>query len=477
MIPKKWHSHIKTVKKSLLRPQLILPAILGSILLVMVAALITISLFEKKYEGTMYPNVTVNGQDVAGKTEEEVIELFAEENRNYEQVMVEVQYKEQPIATFSGKELEMKTNIKDIAKQAYLIGRSDHKPTKIKQQAELLLGLHTYELTSGLQYIEKPINEFVQVAKDTYYKEPKDAKFLFENGKVSSFTEHENGLEVDAEQFEKDISRVFEEIKKSPENKVIVLKDRVLQPEITLSQTNDLGIEELIGVGVSDYSGSSEDRIYNLKLAAATFNGVIIPPNEEFSFNKIIGDISSSTGYRPSYIIKNGQTVLGDGGGVCQVSTTAFRAALNTGLPIVERHAHAYRVSYYENDAEPGLDATIYTPSVDFRFKNDTPSNILIQTEIIDEENILRFKLYGKKDNRVVELTNPEVWDVAPPPEPRNQDDPNLPKGTVKQVDYAAWGAKSRFTYKVMKDGKVLHEEEFYSSYRPWQAVFLVGQG
>lgn len=433
--------------------------------------------FNAQYKNTIYPNVTVNGTDVTGKTEEEVIQLFAEENRSYEQVMMEVLYKDQPVATFSGQELEMKTNIKDIAKQAYLIGRSDHTPTRIKQQAELLLGIHTYNLNSEMQYNRKPVEEFLKLAMDTYYKAPKDAKFQFEDGKVSSFTEHENGLQIDAKQFEKDISAAFDEVKKKPQNKSIVLKDMVLKPEITLSQTNDLGIEELIGVGQSDYSGSSEDRIYNLKLAASKFNGVIIPPKEEFSFNKIIGDISSSTGYRPSYIIKNGQTVLGDGGGVCQVSTTAFRAALNTGLPIVERHAHAYRVSYYENDADPGLDATIYTPSVDLRFTNDTPSNILVQTEIIEEENILRVKFYGKKDNRVVELTNPEVWDVAPPPEPRNQDDPNLPKGTVKQVDYAAWGAKSRYTYKVMKDGKVTYEKEFFSSYRPWQAVFLVGQG
>jgi vancomycin resistance protein YoaR len=81
-----------------------------------------------------------------------------------------------------------------------------------------------------------------------------------------------------------------------------------------------------------------------------------------------------------------GKTVLGDGGGICQVSTTLFRAALNSGLPISEYHAHAYRVGYYENDAKPGLDATVFGPTVDFKFINNTPASILIQT-IVDKEN------------------------------------------------------------------------------------------
>jgi vancomycin resistance protein YoaR len=476
MIPKVIKTHIYKVRKHLNTPVIIGLSLI--LVLLITSAVVGVALYrqDEQYRNVIYPNVSINGVDVSGKTKEQVIELFQKDTSEYNKVTFNILYKETQIATISGEELNMKTNIHDIATQAYSIARTEHGPTRLKQKLELLFNTGSYAFETTVQYNTKPFDEFIRITADTYYKKPKNAKFVFENNRLSSFEADEPGLEINKKQFQSDLERALKEIENKPTNKTIIVKDQVLKPEITLAETNQLGIEELIGEGVSDYSGSSPDRIYNLTLAASKFNGVIIPPNEEFSFNTIIGDISSNSGYRPSYIIKNGQTVLGDGGGVCQVSTTAFRAALNTGLPITERHAHAYRVSYYENDAKPGFDATIYTPSVDLRFKNDTPSNILIQTQIDEENNKLYFRLYGKKDNRVVELSDATVWDVVPPPEPRYQDDPTLPEGQTKQVDYAAWGAKSKFTYKVTKDNKVLHEEEFYSSYRPWQAVFLVGK-
>jgi vancomycin resistance protein YoaR len=202
---------------------------------------------------------------------------------------------------------------------------------------------------------------------------------------------------------------------------------------------------------------------------------MLIPKNEIFSFNKAIGDISSATGYKQAYIIKNGRTVLGDGGGVCQVSTTLFRTALNAGLPIKERIAHAYRVHYYENDGKPGFDATVFDPSADLKFENNTPAHILIQSYVDQENNWLIFIFYGKNDSRKIEISQATVWDVLPPPEPLYQDDPTLKKGAIKQVDWASWGAKAKFHYKVEKEGKVIIDQDFFSSYRPWQAVYLVG--
>jgi vancomycin resistance protein YoaR len=148
---------------------------------------------------------------------------------------------------------------------------------------------------------------------------------------------------------------------------------------------------------------------------------------------------------------------------------------LNAGLPIVERHAHAYRVGYYEQDQPPGLDATIYVPSVDLKFKNDTGNYILIQS-FFDEANLaLTFVLYGKKDGREVELTRPVLTSSTPAPPDSYQDDPTLPVGTVKQVDFSAPGGRSVFTRKVTKNGKVIIDESFVSNYKPWQAVYLRG--
>lgn len=246
-------------------------------------------------------------------------------------------------------------------------------------------------------------------------------------------------------------------------------------PIITTNGVNSLGIKELIGHGESNFTGSISNRIFNLKKAAQNMNGILISPGETFSFNKYVGDISAEGGYKQAYVIKEGKTILGDGGGVCQVSTTLFRAALNTGLPIVERTAHAYRVHYYENDSQPGLDATIFTPTVDFKFQNDTPAYILIQTSVDETNKKLTFDLYGTGDGRQVSLSKPKVWDVTPPPPDLYTDDPTLPRGTVKQVDFKAWGAKVSFDYKVTRGSDVLQSRTFYSNFRPWQAVFLRG--
>lgn len=244
-------------------------------------------------------------------------------------------------------------------------------------------------------------------------------------------------------------------------------------PKILTSDVNSLGIKELIGRGISNFAGSIPNRIYNINLAASRINGVLIAPGEEFSFNDKVGDISAQSGYKPAYVIKEGRTVLDDGGGVCQVSTTTFRAVLNSGLPVTQRTAHAYRVAYYEQGFPPGLDATVWAPSVDFRFKNDTPSHILIQA--YTSGTTLYVDLYGTSDGRNVTLSKPVVTDRVPAPEPLYQDDPTLPKGTTKQVDWAAQGAKVKFTRSVYRNGEEIIKETWNSNYRPWQAVYLVG--
>ena len=191
-----------------------------------------------------------------------------------------------------------------------------------------------------------------------------------------------------------------------------------VKPVLTTDKANTFGIKELIGSGTSLFKDSMDSRVYNINLASQRLNGILVAPNETFSFDKALGDISAFTGYKQAYVIANGRTVLGDGGGVCQVSTTFFRALLNAGLPIVERHAHAYRVGYYEEDSPPGLDATIYSPTVDLKFRNDTGNYILIQSVINLSQDRLTFFLYGKKDGRTVVMTNPVITSQTPPPPP-----------------------------------------------------------
>lgn len=423
----------------------------------------------------MYPNVLIDNVDVGGRTKTEVNKIYDKKNQELKNLTVTVLYNNEKIATFSAEKLNIHSNGPEITERAYLIGRSSNTPSRFYQKITALFNLVHYPFQTKITYDYGSIDDFVSIIEDQYDKPAKNALFTFENGKVTAFRPDEKGIKINIEKFKKELIIAVDSLNKKIENKTIILADSPIEPEITLKNINNLGIEELIGEGISNYSHSIPERIHNLILASSKINGIIIPKEQTFSFNDALGDISSLTGYKPAYIIKDGKTVLGDGGGVCQVSTTLFRAAINSGLPIIERTAHAYRVIYYENDSKPGFDATVFSPSVDLKIKNDTSAAILILTEADKENNILKLKLYGKKDGRKVEIQDPVVYDQQPPPPPLNQDDPTQKKGVVKQIDFPAWGASVYFNYKVTKDNQTLFEKKFYSFYKPWQAIYLVG--
>jgi vancomycin resistance protein YoaR len=309
-------------------------------------------------------------------------------------------------------------------------------------------------------------------------REPQNAVFVFQEGKVKEFSPAKDGLAVEEDKLEELIKKNIYNLESSEDETISVsIPVETTSPTITTENVNNLGINELIGRGTSKYKGSISSRIHNIALAAGTLNGSLVAPGEVFSFNDTLGDVSVYTGYKQAYVIRDGKTVLGDGGGVCQVSTTLFRAILDAGLPIVERRAHSYRVSYYEQESPPGLDATVYAPTTDLKFKNDTPGYLLIQS-ITDTKNYsLAFEIYGTSDGRLATITKPVVTSVLPPPEDLYIDDPTLPEGTIKQIDYKAWGAKVVFNYSVTRDGETIYEKTFNSNYHPWQAKFLRGTG
>jgi vancomycin resistance protein YoaR len=321
---------------------------------------------------------------------------------------------------------------------------------------------------------EKIASWSAELAK-TINRPSQNAAFEFREGRVTQFREGKQGLQLEEEKTTALIKNSLAELEKGQAEISLALPLITTSPQITTAEVNNLGIQKLLGQGVSYFRGSIASRIHNIQLASSRLNGLLIPPGETFSFNQSLGEVSPATGYQQAYIIKEGRTVLGDGGGVCQVSTTLFRAALKAGLPIVERHAHAYRVGYYEQNSQVGLDATVYDPTADLKFKNDTPAHLLIQTKINPQNAQLVFELYGTDDSRAVTISNSRIWDQTPPPPDLYQDDPTLPLGQTKQIDWAAWGAKVSFDYKVVRKGEVLQERTFYSAYRPWQAIFLKG--
>lgn len=430
---------------------------------------------ENELKNKIYPNVFVDEINFGGKTITDLNKYLEEKEQKIKNLIIIFKFNEE-IASFSGKQVNLSLDREIIKKQTFHIGRSPFFFSRIYQQISAIFGVKKFYFYSTLSYDLEPITNYLQYLERKYNNEPVDALFRLENFRVVSFRMEKEGKRVLTKKAINELLTWLKPINLKNRQKIeIVVKEEIIKPKITLASVNNLGIVEKISEGKSDFSGSLPERIHNIKIALAKFHGVLIPKNEIFSFNKTLGEVSFETGYKKAYIIKNGRTILGDGGGICQVSTTLFRAALNAGLEIVERHPHAYRVSYYENDGPPGFDATVFAPEVDLKFKNNTPAHILIQGAIDENQNLLVFTFYGKKDNRQIEISPPSIFDIQPPLPPIYQEDPNLKKGITKQVDWPAWGAKVKFHYKVINEGKIIIDQDFFSFYKPWPAVYLVG--
>lgn len=289
----------------------------------------------------------------------------------------------------------------------------------------------------------------------------------FEGDKVLEFNINQEGSVLDESKFRREFR-----------NKLFAGEKTMNLPSVKIGSNfskESYGITHLLAEGRSKFLGSINSRVHNLNLAAEKINGTLVAPGEEFSFLNTVGPISSSTGFQTAYIISQGRTVLGEGGGVCQTSTTLFRAILNSGLPITARYPHAYRVGYYEQDAKPGLDASVYYPSLDLKFKNDTDRYILIQAEVDKSKYEMVFYLFGTKDGREVKITEPQLFGYIPAPAPEYVEDKNLKPGEVKQVDFAASGITSTYERVVTKKGEELYKDNFKTTYSPWKAIYLKG--
>jgi vancomycin resistance protein YoaR len=295
---------------------------------------------------------------------------------------------------------------------------------------------------------------------------PQNAKFVFTDGKVAEFQPSANGLELDIESSALKINQEFFK------NQQVEISMNVIEsePMVKTGDVNDMGIKELVGVGQSDFAGSSYNRVRNITNAANHLNGVLIKPDEEFSLVEAIGDVTAATGYFPEYVIKGDRTIPEYGGGLCQIATTVFRAALYSGLPITERKNHSYMVSYYYPN---GMDATIYGPHPDLRFKNDTGYNILIQTRI--EGTFIYFEFWGTSDGRSVELTDPETYNWRGAGEPRYIENPDLPPGEKKLLEHARRGADAHFYRYISRPGQEKEEEVWRSHYGAWRAIYEIG--
>lgn len=294
----------------------------------------------------------------------------------------------------------------------------------------------------------------------------KEAKFQMKEGKLVEFQLSQEGLELDTE---KNFQEIVEKIIKDEEREINLIVKKV-KPSVSTEEIDIYGIRELIGRGESNFKGSPQNRRHNIKIGAQHLHGLLIRPGEEFSLNKALGKIDAQAGYLPELVIKGNKTIPEYGGGLCQIATTTFRVALNSGLPILERQPHSYRVPYYE---PAGIDATIYNPRPDFRFLNDTGNWVLLQTEISKDDLI--FEFYGTNDGRKVEIAPPKIFNLVKPGPTKFIETEDLPFGKKKCTERAHTGADAEFTQTITYPDGQIKRVIWKSHYKPWRAVCLIG--
>ncbi len=347
---------------------------------------------------------------------------------------------------------------------------------------------------------QKTIAAQVKINRSTDKKEPRHLSYTFETAYFEKFV-NDLGPKINQEPKEAEVGWVDNKVgftkpglngqflvlprtldtlnaafnSTDPEKRKVALAVDVKEPALSSDHPEKLGNFELVGEGVSQFAGSAYERATNIKVGAKYLNATIIKPHSVFSFLDSIGEISQKRGYVEGYAIMADQTVPDVGGGICQVSTTTFRAAFFAGLPIVERNAHIYRVSWYEEMGEPvGFDAAVYQPGVDFKFENPTDYYMYVTSGI--ENGRLYVRIYGNKTpNQKVELIQQPITNVTLPPPDRTEVDPKLAPGQRKQVDSARKGLTTGITRVIKVDGQEIKRSTFGTRFKEWPNIFKVG--
>lgn len=324
----------------------------------------------------------------------------------------------------------------------------------------------------------KAVGQYVTLVAEQLNIAPEPAQVSTQDGRITGFTPPKYGRAVQEDRTVELILAVLD--KRSRELKggdvITVPMRQAVPPQIGLGDGS--GITELIGEATTPFTGSPKNRISNIKNGVRFLSGQVIQPGAEFSTLGALAPIDNTTGYLPELVIKGDKTTPEYGGGLCQVSTTLFRAALNAGLPITARRNHSFRISYYEKSADgkfigPGLDATIYEPDLDLKFKNDTPGSVLIIGFVLGDK--VTFQMYGTKDGRSSEVIGPEILTEIPAGEPVYVETDELPVGVTKQVEFPHPGGSAVATYIITYPDGHKESREFKSWYRRWPAKYLVG--
>lgn len=340
------------------------------------------------------------------------------------------------------------------------------QPVRHPLTGDIRLLLDGDQLTASWQSIEALVNI-----------EPQDARFeINEDKRVQQFQPSQAGRKLNQEQSLAQLNEQLIATQPWNANRSLTLAVDTVEPQLATQDVNDLGITEVLGVGYSNFGGSPRNRVQNIAVGARKLHGLLIAPGEEFSLLQALRPFTIAGGYLPELVIKGDKIEPEIGGGLCQIGSTTFRAAMNSGMKITERRNHSLVVSYYNDprNGNPGTDATIYDSSPDFKFINDTGNHILIMTSLNASTGDLIFTFWGTSDGRQASYSEPVVSRWIPAGATKYIPSSDLKPGEEK-CQSSHVGAVASFVYSVIKANGEKEDVTYVSSYRPLPKICLVG--
>jgi vancomycin resistance protein YoaR len=409
-------------------------------------------------------NIYLNKVDIGGKTFSEIENLINDRVKQQEDREINITFTyggKTQLHKFKLKDLGYITNAEDVKKQISLILYNDLNPIeKVKQYIDIRKKGRSYEITQDIEY-----NKFdICINKFDFSKLPKpvNAKHIYEDGQIKIISDV-SGVEADRK-------KLFEELLESLNNakRDFILFTKELKAQVTKEILKTQGIKEKISSFTTSFSASNIPRSSNIRLATKMIDGIIIPPGETFSFNKVVGPRTRAKGFQEAGIYINGNLDQGLGGGICQVSTTLYNAVLLADLDIIERDNHSLTVHY----VPLSRDAAVNYGSKDLKFKNNTKYHLYIHAKC--SESTVTFSLFSTRGNRRIELLSKTIGRIDSPIE--YLDDPQLYSGYQYIQEKGRTGYESKLIRRIYENGKLVKEEIVsHDRYKPIPTVIKRG--
>ncbi|WP_042277045.1 VanW family protein [[Clostridium] dakarense] len=399
-------------------------------------------------EGKIHKNISIMSIDISGLTKDEAKRKVKETINHYNEVNL---IYEDKVYKLNKKDLGIVYNIDESVEKAYNIGRDKDIISNIKTKVDLDLG-ENKSIDLKCSYNEKNLDKYINFLNENIKVEPINATIKLENDKFN-YTKETYGIKIDVDKLKKsiilDVNKVFSNDEKIP---TISIKPNFVYDELSK-------IDTVLGTYETHFNTKLENRVNNIDVAARATNNVIVKPYEEFSFNHYVNDSSIQSQFKNAPVIINGKLEQGLGGGICQVSSTMYNAALYAGLEITKVRNHSIPSAYVSK----GRDATVATGNLDFRFKNKYNTPIFITHKMYDNKIVTT--IYGnKEDKKEIEVTTEIIKSV--PNKVKIKTSKELFEGEKTVSQNGRTGYKIN-TFRIYKGDKGNTKEFISESYYP----------